>query len=89
GKRRIGAIITLARETGTGDYVETGSPVNANVASELIRNSCIPNTQLHDGAVIMQGNTIKAEACYLPLSESQCISKEIGTRHRAGMGVSE
>ncbi|EEL52470.1 MULTISPECIES: diadenylate cyclase CdaA [Bacillus cereus group] len=89
GKRRIGALITLSRETGMGDYVETGIPLNANVSSELLINIFIPNTPLHDGAVIMQGNTIKAAACYLPLSESPFISKELGTRHRAAMGVSE
>lgn len=81
GKRRIGALITLSKETGMGDYVETGIPLNANVSSELLINIFIPNTPLHDGAVIMQGSTIKA-ACYLPLSESPFISKELGTRHR-------
>lgn len=89
GKRRIGALITLSRETGMEDYVETGIPLNANVSSELLINIFIPNTPLHDGAVIMQGSTIKAAACYLPLSESPFISKELGTRHRAAMGVSE
>ncbi|MEH7457399.1 TIGR00159 family protein [Bacillus pseudomycoides] len=89
GKRRIGALITLSRETGMDDYIETGIPLNANVSSELLINIFIPNTPLHDGAVIMQGSTIKAAACYLPLSESPFISKELGTRHRAAMGVSE
>ncbi|PHA02670.1 TIGR00159 family protein [Bacillus pseudomycoides] len=89
GKRRIGALITMARETGMGDYIETGIPLNANISSELLINIFIPNTPLHDGAVIMQGNSIKAAACYLPLSESPFISKELGTRHRAAMGVSE
>ena len=60
GKRRIGALITLSKETGMGDYVETGIPLNANVSSELLINIFIPNTPLHDGAVIMQGSTIKA-----------------------------
>ena len=60
-----------------GDYVETGIPLNANVSSELLINIFIPNTPLHDGAVIMQGSTIKAAACYLPLSESPFISKEL------------
>ncbi|MCP1121994.1 diadenylate cyclase CdaA [Bacillus sp. 3103sda1] len=89
GKRRIGALITMARETGMGDYIETGIPLNANISSELLINIFIPNTPLHDGAVIMQGNIIKAAGCYLPLSESPFISKELGTRHRAAMGVSE
>ena len=68
------------------DYVETGIPLNANVSSELLINIFIPNTPLHDGAVIMQGSTIKAAACYLPLSESPFISKELGTRHRDEWG---
>lgn len=89
GKRRIGALITVGRETGVGDYIETGIALNANVSSELLINIFIPNTPLHDGAVIMQGNIIRAAACYLPLSESPFISKELGTRHRAAMGVSE
>ena len=63
GKRRIGALITLSKETCMGDYVETGIPLNANVSSELLINIFIPNTPLHDGAVIMQGSTIKAAAC--------------------------
>ncbi|GAE37129.1 hypothetical protein JCM9157_4377 [Halalkalibacter akibai JCM 9157] len=81
--------MSLERETGMSDYVETGIQMNANLTSELLINTFIPNTPLHDGAVILKGNTILAAACYLPLSENPFISKELGTRHRAALGVSE
>ncbi|GMB09967.1 diadenylate cyclase [Thermolongibacillus altinsuensis] len=88
-KRRIGALISIERETGMGDYVETGIPLHAHISSELLINIFIPNTPLHDGAVIIQKNQISAASCYLPLSESPFISKELGTRHRAALGISE
>ncbi|WP_163528053.1 diadenylate cyclase CdaA [Halobacillus ihumii] len=88
-KRRIGALITVERETGMGDYVETGITVGGHLSNELLTNIFIPNTPLHDGAVILKDNEIVAAACYLPLSESPFISKELGTRHRAAMGISE
>lgn len=88
-KRRIGALISVEKETGLGDYIETGIPLEAHISSELLINIFIPNTPLHDGAVILQDNRIQAAACYLPLSESPFISKELGTRHRAGIGISE
>ncbi|WP_028785030.1 diadenylate cyclase CdaA [Thalassobacillus devorans] len=88
-KRRIGALITIERETGMGDYVETGINIEGRLTSELLTNIFIPNTPLHDGAVIIRGDEIVAAACYLPLSESPFISKELGTRHRAAMGISE
>lgn len=88
-KRRIGALISIERETGLADYIETGIPLNAKISSELLINIFIPNTPLHDGAVILQKNTVAAAACYLPLSESPFISKELGTRHRAALGISE
>ena len=88
-KRRIGALISIEKETGMGDYIETGIPLNSTISSELLINIFIPNTPLHDGAVIIQKNTVAAAACYLPLSESPFISKELGTRHRAALGISE
>jgi len=88
-KRRIGALISIERETGLTEYIETGIPLNANLTSELLINIFIPNTPLHDGAVIVQKNKITSAACYLPLSESPFISKELGTRHRAAIGLSE
>ena len=88
-KRRIGALISIERETGMSDYIETGIQLNSKISSELLINTFIPNTPLHDGAVIIQKNSIAAAACYLPLSESPFISKELGTRHRAALGISE
>jgi diadenylate cyclase len=88
-KRRIGALMSIERKTGLNDYIETGIPLNGNLTSQLLINIFIPNTPLHDGAVIIKGNQVVAAACYLPLSESPFISKELGTRHRAAMGVSE
>lgn len=89
GKRRIGALVSIERETGMNEYVETGVPVQAKITSELLINIFIPNSPLHDGAVIVNKNNILAAACYLPLSESRFIPKELGTRHRAAIGVSE
>ncbi len=88
-KRRIGALISIERETGLNDYIETGIPMYSEISSELLINIFIPNTPLHDGAVIVQKNKVAAAACYLPLSESPFISKELGTRHRAAIGISE
>ncbi|MBO0962446.1 diadenylate cyclase CdaA [Neobacillus sp. MM2021_6] len=88
-KRRIGALISIERETGMSDYIETGIQLNSNISSELLINIFIPNTPLHDGAVIIQKSNVSAAACYLPLSESPFISKELGTRHRAALGISE
>lgn len=88
-KRRIGALITIERETGIGEYAETGIAINGKLSNQLLTNIFTPNTPLHDGAVIITGNQITAAACYLPLSESPFISKELGTRHRAAMGISE
>ena len=88
-KRRIGALISIERETGLSEYIETGTPLKSVVSSELLINIFIPNAPLHDGAVILQKNQIAAAGCYLPLSESPFISKELGTRHRAALGLSE
>ena len=88
-KRRIGALLSIERETGLNDYIETGIRLDSKVSSELLINIFIPNTPLHDGAVILQNGTVAAAACYLPLSESPFVSKELGTRHRAALGISE
>jgi len=88
-KRRIGALISIEKETGLNEYIETGIKLDADITSELLINIFIPNTPLHDGAVIMKKDKITAAACYLPLSESPFISKELGTRHRAALGLSE
>jgi diadenylate cyclase len=88
-KRRIGALITIQMNTGLEDYIETGIDLNADVTGELLINIFIPNTPLHDGAVIIQDGKIAVAAAYLPLSESNLIPKEYGTRHRAAVGISE
>lgn len=88
-KRKIGALIVFERETGLNEYVESGIRMESQISSELLINIFIPNTPLHDGAVIIRGGQIAAAACYLPLSENPFISKELGTRHRAAIGVSE
>ncbi len=88
-KRRIGALITLQQETGLDDYIETGIKLDAEITGELLINIFIPNTPLHDGAVIINNNRIAVAAAYLPLSDSSMIPKRLGTRHRAAVGISE
>lgn len=88
-QRKIGALIVFERATGLNEYTESGIPMRSMVSSELLINIFIPNTPLHDGALIMQDGQIAAAACYLPLSENPFISKELGTRHRAAIGISE
>ena len=88
-KRRIGALITIQMNTGLEDYIETGIKLDANITGALLINIFIPNTPLHDGAVIIKDNKIAVAAAYLPLSESNLIPKELGARHRAAVGISE
>ncbi len=88
-RRKIGALIVFERTTGLNEYIESGIAMHSRISSELLINIFIPNTPLHDGAVIVQGGNIAAAACYLPLSENPFISKELGTRHRAAIGISE
>ncbi len=88
-KRRIGALIAIEMDTGLEEYIETGIPLDAEVTGALLINTFIPNTPLHDGAVIIKGGQIAVAAAYLPLSDSKLIPKELGTRHRAAVGISE
>ncbi|NMB10505.1 MAG: TIGR00159 family protein [Tissierellia bacterium] len=88
-RQKIGALIVFERHTGLSEVVETGTKLNAEISSELLINIFIPNTPLHDGAVVIKGDIIRAAACFLPLTDNQTISKELGTRHRAGIGISE
>jgi len=88
-RRKIGALIVFERKTGLNEYIESGIKMESSMSSELFINIFIPNTPLHDGAVIVRGSQIMAAACYLPLSENPFISKELGTRHRAAIGISE
>lgn len=88
-KRRIGALITIQRNTGLEDYMETGITIDAETTGELLINIFIPNTPLHDGAVIIKDGRVAVAAAYLPLSDSNTIPKKLGTRHRAAVGISE
>ncbi|MUT67997.1 diadenylate cyclase CdaA [Paenibacillus sp. NEAU-GSW1] len=88
-KRKIGALIVFERTTGINEMIESGIMMESKITSELLSNIFTPNTPLHDGAVIIRSNQIMAAGCYLPLSENPFISKELGTRHRAAIGVSE
>lgn len=87
--RKIGALISIERTQTLQEYISTGIPLDADISSQLLINIFIPNTPLHDGAVIIRGNKIATACSYLPLSESMAISKEFGTRHRAAIGLSE
>ena len=88
-KRHIGALISIEMETGLEEYIETGIKIDAEVSSQLLINTFIPNTPLHDGAVIIKDARLAAAAAYLPLSDTPTIPKELGTRHRASVGISE
>lgn len=88
-KTKTGALIVIEKEISLAEYVRTGIGIDAIVTSQLLINIFEHNTPLHDGAVILSGDRIVAATCYLPLSDSMEISKELGTRHRAGLGISE
>lgn len=86
---KIGALIVIERETKLGDVLNSGTELSAKVSSPLIINIFIPNTPLHDGAVIIREGKIQAAACILPLTHNDSLSRELGTRHRAALGVTE
>ena len=88
-KMRTGALIVLERETKLGEYLGTGTLLDANVSSGLLENIFVPNTPLHDGAVIIRGSKIITAGCVLPLTSNPNLSHELGTRHRAALGLSE
>lgn len=87
-RRRIGALVVFERRTGLEDIVATGTRIGGAISSALIQNIFEPNTPLHDGAVIIRDDTVLAAGCFLPLSDESAISRELGTRHRAALGVS-
>ena len=87
--KRIGAIIAIERQIGLRNYIEGGIPLDAMVTYDLLTSIFQPNSPLHDGAVIVQGNRIAAAACFLPLSVNPRVSRELGTRHRAALGLTE
>ncbi len=84
-----GALIVIERDTKIGEIINTGTQLESNVSSELLINLFVPDTPLHDGAVVIRDNKIKAAACFLPLTDNPNLSKELGTRHRAALGITE
>ncbi len=88
-KHKTGALIVIEKEISLTEYERTGIAIDAEISNQLLINIFEHNTPLHDGAVIIRGDRIVAATCYLPLSDNMELSKELGTRHRAGVGVSE
>ncbi len=89
GKDRTGALICVERNVALGEYERTGITVDGIVSSQLLINIFEHNTPLHDGAVIIRGNRVVSATCYLPITDNPDIGKELGTRHRAAIGLSE
>ena len=88
-RRRVGALIVIEQRIGLKDVIETGTTLNSQISAALLENIFEPNTPLHDGAVVIRGGRIMAAACILTLSEGKGISRELGTRHRAALGITE
>lgn len=88
-RQKIGALIVMERQTGINEIIQTGTALHSDVSRELLINIFIPKTPLHDGAVVIRRDMIMAAACFLPLTENKTLSKELGTRHRASIGITE
>jgi len=88
-KTKTGGLMVIERDTKIGEVISTGVQISAEVTAELLVNIFVPKTPLHDGATVIRGNKIEAAACFLPLSQNKDLSKALGTRHRAGIGISE
>ena len=88
-KRKIGALIIIEREVGLGEYIERGTQLSARVTSELLVTIFWPGSPLHDGGVVIRGNRIAAAGCLFPLTDQPGIARTLGTRHRAGIGITE
>ena len=88
-RERVGALIVFAREARLEDYFKTGTQIDGQVSEQLIRNIFFPKAALHDGAMIIRDGRVAAAGCVLPLSDSSRLSADLGTRHRAGVGMSE
>ncbi|MBN1794911.1 MAG: diadenylate cyclase CdaA [Candidatus Omnitrophica bacterium] len=88
-KKKIGALLAVQREVSLQPFIESGIPVDAKITSELIATIFMPNTPLHDGGVIIEGARVAAASCLFPLTQNPNVSKTLGTRHRAGIGLSE
>ena len=87
--RKIGALMVIERDTSLKDFVEVGTPLDAKVSKELLMSIFHPASPIHDGAVVIKGNRIVAAGCFLPITLSPEVSKALGTRHRAGLGLAE
>ena len=88
-RRKVGMLLVFERDTGLKDIIDTGTAIDAQISAPLLENIFEPNTPLHDGAVIIRDTRVVAGACILPLTESDTVSRELGTRHRASIGISE
>ena len=88
-KTKTGGLIVIERDININDIIDSGVKIDSEVSPQLIVNLFTPNTPLHDGAVIVSNNKIAAAACILPLADDKDIAKELGTRHRAGIGISK
>lgn len=88
-RKKIGALIVVERLIGINDIIDTGTILDATISADLLMNVFYPKSPLHDGAVIIKNNRLMAAGCLLPLSSNKYISKELGTRHRAAMGMTE
>lgn len=86
---KTGALIVIERQTKLGDVIMTGTVIDAEVSASLLENIFVPNTPLHDGAVIIRGDRVYTAGCFLPLTSNSNLSRELGTRHRAALGISE
>ncbi len=87
--KRIGALVVLERTVGLNEYIEVGTPLDAQVSRELLGSIFLPASPIHDGAVVIQAGRIAAAGCYLPLTANPEVSKQLGTRHRAAIGLTE
>ena len=88
-REKVGALIVFSRAQGLDEYIKTGTVIDAEVSEQLIRNIFFPKASLHDGAMIIRDGRVAAAGCVLPLSDSKRMSADLGTRHRAGVGMSE
>lgn len=86
---KTGALMVILRQTKLGEVVATGTPIDSRISPQILENLFFPKSPLHDGAVIIDANRVVAAGCYLPLTDDRNLSKELGTRHRAGIGISE
>src|SRR5215510_3748209 len=88
-ERRVGALIVLEHKVGLNEYIEVGTPIDARVSKELLCSIFFPSSPIHDGAVVIQRGRLSAAGCFLPLTTDPSISRTLGTRHRAAIGLTE